>query len=271
MFDKGNHSAEDGEGAIRLNRYLARHGLGSRRQCDRLIAAGKVAINGSVVTELGTRVDPARDRVTVGGEALRPVRPPEYLAYHKPRGPLVTAHDPHGRETIYDALERTGRDVRHLRYVGRLDRNSEGLLLLTNDGDLVHALTHPRFHVKKQYEVLVERPLSEAEVTRMTGEGIESEGMRLHAGAVRRAAKPDERGVWYEVDLYEGKNRQIRRMFGALGNDVIRLRRTQFGVVKLRGLRRGAVRELGEREVTGLLKLGHPVKKKTRGNKPART
>ncbi|MBD3317193.1 MAG: pseudouridine synthase [Chitinivibrionales bacterium] len=250
--------------AIRLNRYLARHNLGSRRECDRLIAAGKVAVNGAIVTELGTRIDPKHDTVTFEGEPLKPIRPPEYLMYHKPRGQLVTAHDPQGRETIYDALERARHNLRHLKYVGRLDRNSEGLLILTNDGDLVHALTHPRFHVKKQYEVLVGRALKPREIEAMVKEGVESDGAVLHAGAIRPLPKADERGVWYELDLYEGKNRQIRRMFDAVGLDVIRLRRVQFGVVKLRGLKRGAVRPLTERETAGLKKLGHPLRKKPR-------
>ncbi len=251
----------DGNNGIRLNRYLAQCGLGSRRECDRIIAAGRVYVNGEKVTELGTKVTPGNDVVEHAGQTIARVRGPEYYAYHKSRGSVVTAKDPEGRKTIYDALEDAGLSASHLRYVGRLDRNSEGLLLLTNDGDLVHALTHPRFHIKKVYRVRVDRLLAADDMERMVRDGVESDGLVLRAGAIRAVQNdgPDNEH-WYEVDLYEGKNRQIRRMFEGLNYKVLRLRRTQFGVIKLRGLRRGAFRPLMEREVKGLKNLGYPKK-----------
>lgn len=243
---------------IRLNRYLAQCGLGSRRACDRIIAEGKIRIDGKQVTELGTRIDPDVVSVSYCGKTVQEVRAKEYVAYHKSKGSVVTAHDPQGRETIYSALRNRGFSCDHLRYVGRLDRNSEGLLILTNDGRLVHALTHPRFHVKKVYRVRIDKPLAAQHQTQMIEEGVVSQGQQLHAGAIRKIhLQETQNQYWYEIDLYEGKNRQIRRMFETLGYAIIRLKRVQFGVIKLRDLPRGQLRHLSEREVKGLMNLGY--------------
>ena len=148
-----NDELEPPASGVRLNRYLAQCGLGARRKCDLLIESGHVIVNGEKVTSLGTKVRPGIDRVEYKGTALKPLNTLEYLAYNKPRGVMVTREDPEGRATIYETLARAGLDAGHLNYVGRLDFNSEGLLLLTNDGALIHALTHPRFHIKKTYQV----------------------------------------------------------------------------------------------------------------------
>ncbi len=171
---------------------------------------------------------------------------------------MVTASDPEGRTTVYDALSANGRDVRHLRHVGRLDYQSEGLLLLTNDGELIHALTHPRFHIKKVYHVKVERRLAAEEIT-MLLDGVVSEGQRLHAGSVRQLSVPeaDRKQYWYELELFEGKNRQLRRMFEALSILVGRIRRVQFGSVKLGNLLPGEVRPLTEKEIAALRNTGY--------------
>jgi 23S rRNA pseudouridine2605 synthase len=259
--DKGakRRMASNGTPSIRLNRYLAKCGLGSRRSVEQLITGGKILVNGRKVTELSTTVVRGRDKVEYRGKHVEPVRELEYLAYHKPKGTVTTRSDPEGRKTVYDAIrERTGRDVSHLRHVGRLDLNSEGLLLLSNDGDLIHALTHPRYHVKKVYHVRISRPMHGADIEQMKGAGVESEGVILHAGSVRRL--PETQGHWYEVALFEGKNRQIRRMFEALSYNVLRLRRVQFGVVRLGELPTGSVRALDEREIAGLKNLGYPVR-----------
>jgi 23S rRNA pseudouridine2605 synthase len=240
-------------GAMRLNRYLAHCGLGARRACDEIITAGHIYINGEKITQLGTQVRPG-DTVEYRGKTVTPVRKLEYWAYHKPVAVMVTKNDPEGRMTVYEKLAKTGFNADHLNYVGRLDYFSEGLLLLTNDGALIHALTHPRYHIKKTYRVLLERPLREFDVKRLC-EGIESEGQVLHAGAVRPAAgEKDE--YWYEVDLYEGKNRQLRRMFGALHFRIIRLVRIRFACVKIGDLAPGAKRELTPREIAGLKAAG---------------
>lgn len=240
---------------IRLNRYLARCGFGARRKCDGLIRSGHVFVNGEKVVELGTRVSPA-DRVEYRGRTATPVRGLEYWAYHKPAGVMVTREDPQGRVTVYEALRRAGFDAGHLSYAGRLDWDSEGLLLFTNDGALIHALTHPRYRVKKVYRVAIDRPLSGFDGEKML-EGVESMGQVLRAGAVKRVKGPAA-GLWYEVDLYEGKNRQVRRMFEALHYRVGRLVRTRFASVRLDDLAAGAVRPLTMRETAGLKSAGRP-------------
>ena len=245
---------------MRLNKYLARCGIGSRRQCDVIIDSGAIEINGSVV-ELGQKVRVGEDTVTYKGEVVVPQKENEYIAYHKTRGVIVTLKDTHGRETVYDALSKVDLDAKHLKYVGRLDLDSEGLLLLTNDGDLIHAITHPRFHIKKVYLVKVEHPLTDRNIDTLTEVGVVSEDQLLKAGAIRHKEDCDD-GVWYEVDLYEGKNRQIRRMFSAISHEVVRLKRIQFANIKLNDLEPGAYRPLLEREIGGLLSKGYKVNKK---------
>ena len=246
---------------MRLNRFLAHCGLGSRRSCEQLIRAGRIVVNGVGVTDLATRVDPAVDTVEYKGKTLRAVRPPEYLAYHKSKGPVVTHRDPRGRRTVFEAIEEgTGRSAAHLNYIGRLDRNSEGLLLLTNDGAMIHGLTHPRFHIKKIYRVRTERPLDNEALRRMTHEGVESRGQVLHAKAVKPVPSPHggRRGEhWYEVHLLEGKNRQIRRMFESLSHRIVRLKRVRFGPINLGNQKRGSIRELTEEEIEALRRVGY--------------
>ncbi len=242
-------------GPARLNKYLASCGLGSRRACDLIIAAGRIYVNGEKAA-VGAKVVPGRDRVEYLGRKLSPVESFRYLAYHKPQSLIVTKNDPEGRATIYDALREIGCNADSLNYVGRLDVASEGLLLLTNDGGLIHALTHPRYHIKKVYEVRIDKQCTDADAAAMTGEGIESEGQVLRAGEVCRM--PQDRQFWYRVALYEGKKRQIRRMFEARGYTVVRLRRTQFASVKLGDLAPGAVRDLSGREVDALRAAGFP-------------
>lgn len=242
------------EGLIRLNRYLASTGIGSRRECDTLIEKRLVSVNGKIVDELGVKVDPARDVICFSGNVVKPAAQKIYIAYHKQPGTVVTADDPEGRPTVYDELVKKGVDITALKYVGRLDMFSEGLLLFTNDGDLVHALTHPRFHIKKVYEVKTDKPITPTDIEKLTGPGVESEGQILHAGSVRQLETP---AGFTEIVLYEGKNRQIRRMLEVLGYKVLRLVRTQFSSVKLRDLPAGEVRSLSEREVASLASRGY--------------
>jgi 23S rRNA pseudouridine2605 synthase len=242
---------------MRLNRYLAHCGLGARRKCDEIISAGHIFKNGEKVTELGTKVKPG-DTVEYRGKTVKPIQELEYWAYHKPVAVMVTKNDPEGRMTVYEKLRKTGFIADHLNYVGRLDYFSEGLLLMTNDGALIHALTHPRYHIKKTSRVQLERPMREADAKRLF-DGIESEGQVLHAGDVRMATGANEEH-WYEVDLYEGKNRQLRRMFGALHFRIIRLLRTRFACVKISDLASGAKRALTPREIAGLKAAGFKPK-----------
>jgi pseudouridine synthase len=188
--------------------------------------------------------------------SLEPVRSLKYFAFHKPQVIIVTKNDPEGRETVFEALNKAGCDAGGLNCVGQLDVASEGLLLLTNDGSLIHALTHPRYLIKKVYDVQLDKRLFPRDAEAMTGPGIESEGDVLRAGAVLETGGTGP--YWYRVDLYKGKKRQIRRMFEAVGCRVLRLRRVQFASVKLGDLAPGACRELAGREVAALRAAGFP-------------
>ncbi|MBD3321711.1 MAG: pseudouridine synthase [Chitinivibrionales bacterium] len=250
-----NYGAENR--TVRLNKYLAGCGLGSRRACDELIAAGKVFCNGQRIKEMGMRVDPDKDRITCKGKQMVPVRELEYWMVHKPKGPLITHKDPENRETIFDFLKKRNTNLDQCNYVGRLDRNSEGLLLVTNDGTLIHAVTHPRYHIKKVYRVRINRPLAKEHVSLMISAGVKSRGQLLHAGAVKVAGNGRPGQYWYEIELYEGKNRQVRRMFEELGYSVLRLKRTQFGPLRLGTLPRGACRQLIKEEVAAVKRVGY--------------
>jgi len=240
----------------RVNKYLAQCGLGSRRECDRFIEEGLIRVDGEVAVP-GLKIT-GDESVTFRGKPIAAKKAKEYYLYHKPRGPICTAKDTHDRETIFDALKQEGLDAPYLNYVGRLDKESEGALILTNDGDMIHAVTHPKFHIKKVYLVKVDHQVSDADLELIVEEGVESEDEILTVGAVRFKHKEGS-SFWYEVDLYEGKNRQVRRVFSAIGHEVIRLKRTQFANIKLRELRYGKIRPLEEREIRGLQGKGYDV------------
>jgi 23S rRNA pseudouridine2605 synthase len=252
-------TAEDPDKLMRLNRFCARCGLGSRRFCDTLIESGKISVNGTRVTELGVKINPAKDKVEHAGKLLTQGNSYHYIAYHKPRGVMVTKSDPEGRATIYEALQIAGFNADGLNYVGRLDFNSEGLILMTDDGDCIHALTHPRYQIKKIYEVRINKKLSVADAQKMITDGVISEDQLLHAGDIHEVLPIIEGEYWYEIDLYEGKKRQIRRMFEELGYLVIRLKRRQFASVKLGALPLGAYRQLTEKEIAALRAAGYPL------------
>lgn len=233
----------------RLNRYLSRCGLASRRKADELISAGRVAVNGRLVTRLGLAVDPAKDRVSVDGRTARPPANFRYFAYHKPPGCLCSRGDPHGRPTIYDRLPR---DLKDLKYVGRLDFDTEGLLLLTDDGGLIERLTHPRYGLKRTYHALIQGRLAESDLAPLR-RGITFEGHSYRPAAariVRRSPVDSE----VRVEIREGQKREVRMMFRALGRKVLRLRRTRFGPIELGGLPPGEARNLSPEEVAALKK-----------------
>ena len=232
---------------IRLQKYLADCGIGSRRACERLIDEGRVSIGGRRVVEQGVRVDPAHDEVVVDGRPVRPERQ-VHLLLNKPAGFLCTSSDPHGRRTFHELLPP---DLGARVYsAGRLDWDSEGLLLVTNDGLLANRLIHPRHHVEKTYRVWIAVPLDADWVARFQT-GVESEGERLAAVSARPAGR-DRLGHRYELVLGTGRNRQIRRMFEAAGRPVIRLLRIRFGPLELGDLPAGHWRRLSPGELTAL-------------------
>lgn len=236
------------EGPVRLNRFIAQAGIASRRKADELIAAGLVTVNGEVVTELGTQVGPEA-RVEVEGRLIRP-QALEYVLLNKPRDTITTVEDERDRATVMDLLDEAARR-RGVVPVGRLDRDSTGALLLTNDGDLAHRLMHPRYGVEKLYVVRTARPVSPEDLARLA-EGVELEDGPARADQAAYAGE-DRREVG--LALHEGRNRQVRRMMEALGHEVERLERVQFAGLTLEGLRRGRWRRLRPHEINRLRRL----------------
>jgi 23S rRNA pseudouridine2605 synthase len=230
----------------RLNKFLAHAGVGSRRHCDGLIAGGRVKIDGRRVTDHGIRVDPATQTVTVDDHPVRTERP-AYWVVNKPPGYLCTNHDPAGRPLATDLIPHVGQRVYT---VGRLDEASEGLLLMTNDGDLANALMHPRYGVEKTYVVLVAGKPSAEDFRKML-DGVWLSDGKVRAKAVRRL-KPQGESTWVRVVLNEGKNREIRRMLARLGHKVLRLRRVAIGPVQLDKLPKGKSRRLSLPELEAL-------------------
>ncbi|MFQ5696792.1 MAG: pseudouridine synthase [Myxococcota bacterium] len=237
---------------VRLQKLIAQAGIASRRRAEQLILSGRVSLNGRVIRELGTRAHPERDRIEVDGRRLgRPPALRSYLVY-KPRGVVSTTRDPHSRRTVLDLVPR--RDPRERLFpVGRLDAASEGLMLLTNDGEAAHALLHPAFEVPRVYRVSVEGRLR-AEALRQMTAGIELEGERLRVADARLLESSEERSV-VELTLAEGRRHQIRRLLSALGHPVRRLVRIRFGPLVLSGLRPGGSRPLSPRERHALARM----------------
>ncbi|MCC6421148.1 MAG: rRNA pseudouridine synthase [Gemmataceae bacterium] len=243
----------------RLQKILSNAGVASRRVAEELILAGRVAVNGAVQQTLGARADAESDEITVDGVPVRRERY-RYFALNKPPGFVATASDEYGRETVLDLVP-VG-DVQ-LHPVGRLDMESEGLLLLTNDGHLTGLLTHPRYEVEKEYLVGIDAALAKADLQRLV-RGVMSDGERLRAVSAAVASAPAPRAgeeppsapAWVVMVLRQGRNREIRRMMEALGRRVRVLRRVRVGPLHLGGLGLGAFRELTDAEVEALYTAG---------------
>jgi pseudouridine synthase len=235
----------------RLQKILSRSGVTSRRQAEEMIQAGRVRVNGHTVTSLGAKADPRHDRITVDGRPLR--QPPRhaYLLLNKPVGVVTTLSDPEGRPTIRDVL---GPSVRVRVFpVGRLDLQSSGLLLLTNDGELAQRLMHPRYGVRKTYRVKVSRRPEERTLRRLA-EGIHLEEGRTAPAEVRIVSMLP-RKTWLEITIAEGKKRQVRRMCEAVGLPVDKLMRIRLGPLKLGRLQPGQWRPLTDDELGGLRRV----------------
>ncbi|MBL7074314.1 rRNA pseudouridine synthase [candidate division KSB1 bacterium] len=234
---------------MRLNRFLAQTGVASRRECDRIIRQGRVSINGKVVREPGTQVDGEKDGVSLEGQVIIEPGPPVTILLNKPQGVLCTVRDDWDRSTVVDLVGRPER----LFPIGRLDLDTEGVLLLTNDGDLAFRLTHPRFEVEKVYRVLLDREpeVKDLEIIRngiLLGDKKTAPCEADFKGGRNRV------GCWVELHLHEGRKRQIKRMFAALGYGVLSLKRTVFAGLTGVGMATGEWRVLNAEEMDKLRK-----------------
>jgi 23S rRNA pseudouridine2605 synthase len=235
---------------VRLQKLIASTGLSSRRKAEMLIASGRVSVNGKIVTELGTKVDPARDHVKVDGKHLTSAQPFVYLLLNKPKNVMSTLDDPGGRTTVKDFLR--GVYVRVFP-VGRLDFDSEGLMLLTNNGELAQALLHPRYHVPKTYLIKVKGVLKDEEITRLE-RGIRLEDGMTSPAHVKKVRKA-EANSWLEITIREGRKHQVKRMLDAVGHPVLKLLRVRMGPLLLGNLEPGEFRFLTDREANALREL----------------
>lgn len=234
---------------MRLNKYLAECGVCSRRKADAAIAEGRVSVNRKTVTEMGFDVDGKKDVVYLDGKKIVPVTHYEYLMFNKPKGCVTTAADEKGRKTVFDFISSETRLVP----VGRLDYDSEGLLIFTNDGALVHKLTHPSNEIPKTYIIKIEGGISESDMA-ILRKGVTADGVKYSRCKVKLLG--EENGLSrLEVVIFEGKNREIRRMFAAVEKNVVFLKRVAVGDLRLGGLSRGGSRELNDAEIAYLKNL----------------
>jgi len=248
----------------RLQKILAGAGCGSRRECETFVRDGRVTVNGQTVTQLGTQADPVKDVITLDGKPVRHSTLRTIVLY-KPRGVISTRRDPHAHRTVVDILPQ---QFSQLVPVGRLDLRSEGLLLMSNDGDLAYRLTHPSFQVPKTYGATLDG-LAPDDVLQAFCDGVELEDGRTSPAHATLTARDKATGrTRVQVTITEGRKRQVRRMFEALGYPVLRLTRLSMGPVELGGLKPGEWRELTEKEARELEEMKHPRQQSARPAKP---
>ena len=230
---------------MRINKYIAQSGFCSRRKADEYILSGKVKVNGVVITMLGFEIR-TKDKVTVEGKFIKADKL-EYYKFYKPTGYITTKSDEKGRRTIYDILPK---EYHHLNPVGRLDKDSSGLIILTNDGNLVYELTHPSIKVAKTYKVKVEGKLNDEELNKLSN-GIEIEKGKIAycEWTILEETKTD---TTFEIILHQGMNRQIRKMFEYVGHSVINLKRIRHANIDLTGLKKGQIRPIKPRQIKEL-------------------
>jgi 23S rRNA pseudouridine2605 synthase len=241
---------ESAEG-VRLQKVLAAAGIASRRACEILISEGRVEVNSEIVVEQGRRVDPERDVIRVDGARIPPPRRHRYLALNKPRGVVTTMSDPEGRRTVADLVAVGGKD--RLFHVGRLDTDTEGLLILTNDGDFAHRLAHPSYQVPKTYIAEVAGLVGEQALSRLR-RGITLEDGPVRPTSVKIVSTAGDKTL-LKITIQEGRNRIVRRTMEAVGHPVRRLSRIGIGPVRLGNLKVGEYRDLTREELGGLLDL----------------
>lgn len=232
----------------RLQKYLASCGVASRRMSEEIIKSGRVAVNGQIVTEMGVKIKIGTDKVTVDGKDITPEEEHVYLMLNKPEGYVTTAHDPQGRPTVLDLVAEVPQRVFP---IGRLDVDTEGLLFLTNDGELAYRLTHPKFAVPKVYHALVTGKPSEDKLDRMRN------GLKLEDGMTKpctvKVIRRYNHKTMLEITISEGRNRQVRRMCQAIGNPIIELERVKIENIELSQVKRGQYRKLTLEELAPLM------------------
>ena len=231
----------------RLQKIISAAGITSRRAAEELIREGRVSINGKVVSELGTKADAAKDHIKVDGKLINPKQPPTYIMLNKPAGFVTTMSDPEGRRTVQDLLK--GIKVR-VYPVGRLDYNTEGLLLMTNDGDFAHLITHPKHEFPKTYLTKVKGVVEESQIDNLE-KGIYLDDGKTAPAKIKKIRK-EEANSWLEITIHEGRKRQVRRMFDRVGHSVIKLKRIRTGNLSLGDLPEGSYRYLTPVEVQAL-------------------
>ena len=247
----------------RLQKLIATAGLASRRHAEDLITSGKVTVNGAVITELGTKADPAKDHIKVNGKLINPLLTSQqktYVLLNKPRGYLTSVSDPEGRPLVTELLPQS---LGRLYPVGRLDFNTEGLLLLTNDGDFTNFITAAKNRVEKIYEVKVKGVPPEPAINRLRRGVVLDDGTRTAPAEITRLEETASNS-WFQISLHQGRNQQIRKMFDSVGHSVVKLRRVQIGSLTDERLKPGYWRLLSAAEVSRLMRPHGPTKKKKR-------
>ncbi len=248
---KGKPQLADSDGKIRLNRYIANAGICSRRKADELIEAGVVSVNGEVISELGFKVDPSKDTIRYNGETLKREKM-VYVLLNKPKDYITTTDDPQERRTVMQLVEKASHE--RIYPIGRLDRNTTGLLLMTNDGDLAEKLSHPRNNIVKLYHVELDKSLTQGDLNKILF-GLELEDGLIKPDAVSYVQGGSKREVG--IQIHSGKNRIVRRIFEHLGYEVIKLDRVVYANLTKKDLPRGRWRHLEEKEV---IQLKHFIK-----------
>ncbi|RCK76678.1 MAG: Ribosomal large subunit pseudouridine synthase B [Ignavibacteriae bacterium] len=233
---------------VRLNKYIADCGISSRRKADELIINGRVEVNGKVCTELGTKINPRKDKIFVDGKQVVQLDEPVYIVLNKPKDCITTTKDEKGRTTVLDYV----RVKQRIFPVGRLDRDTTGVLLLTNDGEFANLLMHPRYEIQKSYKVTLEEPIKPEDIQKL------ARGIKLSDGITQPAEVyviPKSKNKEVGIIIHEGRNRQVRRMFESLGYTIKKLDRISYGPITTEGLKRGQWRFLTKKEIENFKKL----------------
>lgn len=237
------------EEKVRLQKYLASQGVASRRKCEEYIEQGKVSVNGKIVTELGTKISPQKDVILYEGKKVKKQEKKVYILLNKPIGYVTTVSDQFDRDTVLDLVSVPERVVP----VGRLDMYTSGALILTNDGDFVYQVTHPKHEITKTYIVTVKGMVSEEEITQLR-EGVRIDDYQTKPAKVKMIKEDEEKQITrLEIMIHEGKNRQVRKMCEAVGKKVVALHRSKIGKIEVKGLALGKWRFLDQQEISNLL------------------